>query len=233
MHSRHRPMEYDTYRDPAGPLSASAQVLFGAIANFMIGIADVPAEIVGDLVTAGRALGHPHEHTDPYAACRTSREKPVGSGENDGEQPDEDREEEEREERHDRSEQVADESDTSDEDSTSDSDDQPIANNLTPEGTEKRRSLELEKQQTMSSKIPQSRSHTLLSEAGIHGSKMSKKFLNLVIWLPTDLSLSLAKGFHNAPKLYHDPMVKSTPKVIGIRSGFKAAGKVCLRFAPC
>ncbi|KAJ5114389.1 hypothetical protein NUU61_000148 [Penicillium alfredii] len=207
----HRPMEYDTYRDPAGPLSASAQVLFGAIANFMIGIADVPAEIVSDLVTAGRALGHPHEHIDPYAACRTSRERPVGSGENDGEQPDEDREEEEKEERHDRSEQVADESDTSDEDSTSDSDDQPIANNLTPEGTEKRRSLELEKQQTMSSKIPQSRSpHPPVGGGNTRRQDVEEVFESC--HLVTDRSVAQLGQ-------------RSTPKVIGIQSGFKAAGK--------
>lgn len=43
---------------------------------------------------------------------------------------------------------------------------------------------------------------------------------------PMDFTLSLARGFHNAPKLYGDDMVRHPDKVTGIRSGFKAAGKV-------
>ncbi|KAL9001582.1 MAG: hypothetical protein Q9188_005448 [Gyalolechia gomerana] len=42
---------------------------------------------------------------------------------------------------------------------------------------------------------------------------------------PMDFTLSLARGFHNAPKLYGDDMVRHPDKVTGIRSGFKAAGK--------
>ena len=91
---------------------------------------------------------------------------------------------------------------------------------------ERRRSLQLEKQQTMSSEIAPPKPHTVLSEAANLSSKMSKKFVNLLIWLPTDLTLSLSKGFHNAPKLYHDPMVKADPKVVGLRSGSSVAGKV-------
>ncbi|CAL5867229.1 uncharacterized protein PFLUO_LOCUS1444 [Penicillium psychrofluorescens] len=33
-----------------------------------------------------------------------------------------------------------------------------------------------------------------------------------------------AKGFHNAPKLYHDRTVKHVPAITGVQSGFKAAG---------
>ena len=34
----------------------------------------------------------------------------------------------------------------------------------------------------------------------------------------------MARGFHNAPKLYHDPTVNDIPQVISIRSGFREAG---------
>lgn len=91
---------------------------------------------------------------------------------------------------------------------------------------DRRRSLQLEKSETMSSEVAPSKTLNAFSEIMHYGGKVSKRFVNLVIWLPTDLSLSLSKGFHNAPKLYHDPMVQATPKVIGIRSGFRAAGKV-------
>jgi hypothetical protein len=99
----------------------------------------------------------------------------------------------------------------------------------TPEASmDRQRSLQLEKSYTMTcgSKSAQQKKSAVF-EMQYHGSRMSKKFLKTVIWLPTDLTLSLSKGFHNAPKLYHDRMVKSTPKVIGFRSGLRAAGKVC------
>ncbi|KAI0901577.1 glycosyltransferase family 1 protein [Annulohypoxylon nitens] len=41
---------------------------------------------------------------------------------------------------------------------------------------------------------------------------------------PVDLFLSLAQGFHNAPRLYGDDTVRRPIRVTGIRSGLKAAG---------
>eukprot|EP00136_Aspergillus_niger_P006113 XP_001397020.2 UDP-glucose,sterol transferase [Aspergillus niger CBS 513.88] len=52
----------------------------------------------------------------------------------------------------------------------------------------------------------------------------TKHILNWLLLLPTDLTLSLTKGFHNAPKLYHDTLVEESPRVLGVRSGFRAAG---------
>ncbi|KAH6890452.1 hypothetical protein B0T10DRAFT_528756 [Thelonectria olida] len=40
---------------------------------------------------------------------------------------------------------------------------------------------------------------------------------------PADLSLALAQGFHNAPRLYGDDTVRRPPRVTGIRSGLRAA----------
>ncbi|KAI9759288.1 MAG: hypothetical protein M4579_002417 [Chaenotheca gracillima] len=42
---------------------------------------------------------------------------------------------------------------------------------------------------------------------------------------PMDFSLSIARGFHNAPKLYGDKTVRQEDKVTGLQSGLKAAGK--------
>ncbi|KAI1760684.1 glycosyltransferase family 1 protein [Hypoxylon sp. FL1150] len=41
---------------------------------------------------------------------------------------------------------------------------------------------------------------------------------------PVDLSLALAQGFHNAPRLYGDETVRRPIRVTGIRSGLTAAG---------
>ena len=42
---------------------------------------------------------------------------------------------------------------------------------------------------------------------------------------PMDLSLALAQGFHNAPRLYGDSTVRTAPRITGLKSGFHAAGK--------
>lgn len=62
----------------------------------------------------------------------------------------------------------------------------------------------------------------VLTDARYHVSRAGKHLLDWVLLLPTDLTMSFSKGFHNAPKLYHDPMVQETPTVRGVRGG--AAG---------
>lgn len=41
---------------------------------------------------------------------------------------------------------------------------------------------------------------------------------------PMDLSLAIAQGFHNAPRLYGDDTVRTPPRISGFRSGLRAAG---------
>jgi hypothetical protein len=43
-----------------------------------------------------------------------------------------------------------------------------------------------------------------------------------------DFSLGLARGFHNAPKLYGDDTVRPQEKVTDFQSGLKVAGKVSI-----
>lgn len=45
---------------------------------------------------------------------------------------------------------------------------------------------------------------------------------------PMDFTLGLARGFHNAPKLYGDQSVRQPDRITGFQSGLKAAGKVRL-----
>lgn len=214
--SRNRVTEYDTYRDPAGPLSASAQVLVGAIANFVTGIGEVPYQMATDVLSAGRAIGHPHDHSDPVAVACAWRKNHRRSQESS--------EESENGHYHKSNEyRESDGSNDNDDDETSLGQNDEMKVPAT--SIERRRSLRLEKSQTMSC-VDSSKRNGALTEIRAHGSRMSMKLLKTVIWLPTDLTLSLSKGFHNAPKLYHDQMVKATPKVIGFRSGARAAGTV-------
>jgi len=229
-------MEYDTFMDPADPLTASAQVLFGFIASFVTGLVDSPREIVHDLVSAARSIRQPHEHFDRHAACQAACQAAISSAdqlspentiqseeiqmqneggqlqiENDEQGDGEIREEESTQE------------DTADEDNENHVNDIARVRSV-----ERKRNLQLEKAKTMSSSMTPSKppKFTILQEVGVHGSQMSKKILKVIIWLPTDLSLSMARGFHNAPKLYHDPTVNDIPQVVSIRTGFRAAGKV-------
>ena len=41
---------------------------------------------------------------------------------------------------------------------------------------------------------------------------------------PMDLSLAIAQGFHNAPRLYGDSTVRTPPRISGFHSGLRAAG---------
>lgn len=54
-----------------------------------------------------------------------------------------------------------------------------------------------------------------------HGTVKSAKALANA---PVDLSMAVAQGFHNAPRLYGDDTVRRPPRVTGIRSGLRAAG---------
>jgi hypothetical protein len=184
--------------------------------------------MVTDLVSAGRAIGHTHDYTDPRNACGFQQRRRMRRG--DSSESDESSQHEGSNEQSSSTPMpTRDLDETDDGSSLRDSSSVDETESDTPETSmDRRRSLQLEKSHTMTSgsKFPQQKKSTV-SELQYQGGRLSKKLLKTVIWLPTDVTLSLSKGFHNAPNLYHDPMVKSTPKVIGLRSGLRAAGKVC------
>ncbi len=53
-----------------------------------------------------------------------------------------------------------------------------------------------------------------------HGAFKSAKALATA---PVDLSVAVAQGFHNAPRLYGDDTVRRPPRITGVRSGLRAA----------
>jgi hypothetical protein len=69
------------------------------------------------------------------------------------------------------------------------------------------------------------RSKVTLSSA-IGASKGVSRIVGAGLKSPMDFTLGLARGFHNAPKLYGDDTVRPTERVTGFQSGLKAAGKV-------
>lgn len=63
-------------------------------------------------------------------------------------------------------------------------------------------------------------------EAALGAGKGIGRIVGAGLKSPMDFTLSLARGFHNAPKLYGDESVRQADKITGIQSGLKAAGKV-------
>lgn len=63
-------------------------------------------------------------------------------------------------------------------------------------------------------------------EAALGAGKGVGRIVGAGLKSPMDFTLSLARGFHNAPKLYGDKSVRPQEKITGIQSGLRAAGKV-------
>lgn len=188
----YRPQEYDTHRDPKGPLSAGAGVLYGAISAFISNIRDIPTGLVGATRAAGQSQAHrnldahgPQHQPEPEHEHES--EPAPGPGQSDTD------------------------ADAEPEDVHANGED--ITRKLTTTSTSTK-----EKEKARKSEA--------LADAGYRAGQCVKHVLDWAIMLPGDITLSLSKGFHNAPKLYHDRMVEGFPKVIGIRSGFRAARTV-------
>lgn len=63
-------------------------------------------------------------------------------------------------------------------------------------------------------------------EAALGAGKGIGRIVGAGLKSPMDFTLNLARGFHNAPKLYGDESVRQPDKITGFHSGLKAAGKV-------
>ncbi|KAF9893344.1 hypothetical protein FE257_011776 [Aspergillus nanangensis] len=257
----YRSQEYDTTRDPRGPLSAGAEVLYGVVTDFFSGIARVPHD-VSDAVAwrASHTLHdhhhrrhrHPHYHPSdhpPQCPCmlhpgnegKKWRQTPVAGQEGNSPETEGTGEEEGAELVSNPNDEEAgmDEAGSMSDDMTlgesesrpyesaeeSISPSTPGSSDTVVDDDTHGEMLDIER--TLSKHISKELTHTqiALSETGYHAGKFAKQVLDWVLFIPTDLTLSLTKGFHNAPKLYHDTTVVDTPKVRGVRSGFRAAGQ--------
>lgn len=180
-----RPIEYDTRRNPRGPLSAGVEVFYGAISSFISNVQDVPTGLYAttyDTMFTHRGNEAAHcpqreendnddDEYDPFDECSEAESEPEASGQNGV----------------------------------------GITKKVTTLSSRRRRRPE---------------NSGRFSEVGHHTGQIAKHILDWMIMLPGDITLSLSRGFHNAPELYHDRTVTTVPKVIGARSGFHAAKEV-------
>jgi hypothetical protein len=221
---RYRVREYDTNRDPRGPLSATAEVLYGIITDLIFGFAHVPSLVVSIIPGShpqtvqrdyrGRewAMSHFAECLANQEGRRDSgaaRNVTAGVGNLSGHaEPAEFTGAGRR-----ASIITAETSADSNQPHSFDNADCTQAQLAMKDGEKKQYDK-------------YGRARQALSETRYQATKSAKYALNFVLVLPTDFTLSLSKGFHNAPKLYHDKTVEPIPRVIGIKSGLRAAGKV-------
>ena len=70
----------------------------------------------------------------------------------------------------------------------------------------------------------------MTADAAIGAGKGIGRMVGAGVKSPMDFTLALARGFHNAPKLYGDDKVRSPDRITDFQSGLRAAGKVQLMF---
>lgn len=200
----------------------------------MTGIGEVPYDIVSDFVTAGRAINHTRSRSNPSSGF--SWRKTRRSQDSDLDSEDEQQQYHEPAEYHGPAQcrglgRPNDDGNDGVSLDTNDNEEDNVRHNkmnhdLPASATGQRQGIPINQEELLCY-LESRKGHGVIYEIRTHSSRMSKKFLKSILWLPTDLTLSLSKGFHNAPMLYHDEMVKELPKVIGFRSGLAAAGTVC------
>ncbi|RHZ52338.1 hypothetical protein CDV55_102067 [Aspergillus turcosus] len=65
----------------------------------------------------------------------------------------------------------------------------------------------------------------LAPKAAARTKRLAQGVMNIIVVPPMDITLTLSRGFHNVPLVFHDDTVRDLPKVTGMRSGLQAAGK--------
>lgn len=103
------------------------------------------------------------------------------------------------------------------EDDTDDDDQHPFGTSTNPSRNLSRRDTQLTLTTIASQENP---AEEFVHEVG----RGAAKTAGALARVPMDLSLALAQGFHNAPRLYGDDTVRRPTRVTGIKSGLRAAG---------
>ncbi|KAI9874462.1 MAG: hypothetical protein M1830_009725 [Pleopsidium flavum] len=237
----YRPREYDSEDGPWDPISGGAAALLGTMGSLMMGFADFPVEILRALKVkpseAPKSVNADQDATpiDQISttdltpeSTNTSSEAPSLADDRSGSMRDGVANARE----HAPSTETIDESNMSDGKPAASpaisttphqsSMARAMSGNLTRPGSGKRSSS--------GSPAPQHRrslsgSGQISLEAAVGAGKGVGRIVGAGMKSPMDFTLALARGFHNAPKLYGDKSVRQQEKITGIQSGLKVAGK--------
>ena len=221
---RYRPKEYDSEDGPWDPISGGASALLGTVGSMMMGFADFPVEILKALRVKHPERGELGENLQGTEhADATHDGKPAGK--------------------------------TTDQSGSVQEGDHPLKftassgvdghnasipnarcgslaralSGHTRRPSHNRRAssdMDVQKSRTPIRETSPPGSHISL-EAALSAGKGVGRIVGAGLKSPMDFTLGLARGFHNAPKLYGDESVRTPEKITGFQSGLKAAGKVC------
>lgn len=235
----YRPREYLTEQGPWDPISGGAAALLGTIGNLSMGIADVPVELLRSLKTASMEVKEGHDRrrspgTPASGSDHTSVSDLTKSSDTLGpanpETP-----------------LMTHVSSSSSLESGFPTQEDPsqhgqrastMSTVMAPDGTHRRHRSWSSHRHSRS----RSGSHTRHGDAEyspcpgeavgrftldsvIGGAQAVGKIVSAGVKSPMDFTLSLAKGFHNAPRLYGDNTVRDSEKITDLQSGLRAAGK--------
>ncbi|OCT51454.1 sterol 3beta-glucosyltransferase [Cladophialophora carrionii] len=223
----YRPREYETEDGPWEPISGGAAALIGTLGNLSMGIADFPVEILKSFKTAHGELKEIHERRRSGANTPTAPSEPISS-DNVSNTP--------------ASTATPVQSPPLSPLGAPSPPNEPsvppsMSSVLTADGSTKTH----HRHGSWSHHRSRSRSHSrsasrhrdstseevgqVTLDTALSGAKAAGKIISAGVKSPMDFTLSLAKGFHNAPKLYGDDTVRQNEKIVGLHSGLKVAGR--------
>lgn len=220
---RYRPKEYDSEDGPWDPISGGASALLGTLGSLMMGFADFPVEILKAL-----KVKQP-ERSESGVILKSTESANVTHG---GKPADRATGQDESMNEEDHPLEFPAISGVESRD-TSGSRAHCISpahtlNNHTPRSSQNKRANSdtgAEKTKSSARETSPYGSHISL-EAALGAGKGVGRIVGAGLKSPMDFTLGLARGFHNAPKLYGDESVRTPEKITGFQSGLKAAGKV-------
>ena len=237
----YRPREYETDDGPWEPITGGAAALIGTLGNLSMGVADFPVEILKSLKGASNDVKEAHEKhkrtpsqsgtTSPRASSenpsstdvsKVTAEKAItpDPGSPDARTSTESSLEE-------RLQSLGPESDRAGRRPSA------LSKVLSPEGEARSSSLSRRGSRNSSPRRPYGEEpprHSddvahITVESALGGAKAAGRIVSAGVKSPMDFTLSLAQGFHNAPKLYGDTTVRKPEKITDMRTGLQAAGK--------
>ncbi|KAL2443709.1 Sterol 3-beta-glucosyltransferase UGT80B1 [Exophiala dermatitidis] len=231
----YRPREYEAEDGPWEPISGAAAALIGTIGNLSMGVADFPVEILRSLRTASEDLKEIRERRKARSGTSTPIPGEEAASINEA-----------------RSSEETSTPTLSSAASTwaMSEKSQETAGPALPKGNAMATvmsadgSIRSPQSRRRSSSLRTSRSGSPLPggeggrtpstgeevgqvslETAIDGARAVGKIVSAGMKSPLDFTLSLAKGFHNAPKLYGDDTVRRNEKIVDFQSGLRVAGK--------
>lgn len=249
IYIRYRPREYDSEDGPWDPITGGASAIIGTLTSLSMGIADLPVEVLKSLIPRSSDGSKADDGTlpSPFLACWNyiaDRIFLLAEGESKSMNASKTTLEPARSQSVDstkKSEPSSPSAEVSRQLSpASEAAMSPISsrtqaqNSITSamssvmsQTTEKPSSRSASPNRANSPKRYASDPHVNLDTA-LGAGKAASRIVGVGLKSPMDFTLSLARGFHNAPKLYGDQSVRQPDKVTNFQSGLKVAGKVSL-----